>query len=107
MWTVIQKRFDGSEDFFRVWADYKEGFGDVSGEYWLGNEVIHQLTTRANYTLKIVLTDLRYVTKYAMYSSFRLADETDGCRLTIGGYSGDTADGMYLHNGRMFSTRQK
>ena len=43
-WIVIQKRFDGSVDFNRSWADYKNGFGDVNGEYWLGNEFVHQYT---------------------------------------------------------------
>lgn len=35
-WTVIQKRIDGSVDFWKVWDDYVAGFGDVDGEYWLG-----------------------------------------------------------------------
>ena len=91
MWTVIQKRSDGSIDFYRNWMDYKDGFGDVSGEYWLGNDVIHQLTSRANYTLRVVLTDWDNVTKYAIYSTFTVADEADGYRLSIGGYSGDAS----------------
>ena len=43
-WIVIQKRFDGSVDFYRNWSDYKNGFGDVYGEFWLGNEFVHQYT---------------------------------------------------------------
>ena len=53
-WTVIQKRFDGSVNFYRGWDSYKKGFGKSSGEYWLGNDVIHALTDRGNHRLKLI-----------------------------------------------------
>ena len=107
IWTVIQKRFDGSVHFFRSWEEYKKGFGDVSGEYWLGNDVIHSLTSQSSYSLKIVLTDWDNVTRYALYDTFAIGSEAEDYRLSIGGYSGNAGDAMWYHNGNRFSTSDR
>ncbi|CAH1226529.1 ANGPT2 [Branchiostoma lanceolatum] len=71
-WTVIQRRQDGSVPFNRTWEEYKQGFGDKNGEYWLGNENIHLLTQQKNYKLRIDMSDWQGHSRYAEYSTFRL-----------------------------------
>ncbi|XP_033761629.1 SCO-spondin-like [Pecten maximus] len=45
-WTVLQHRFpNGSLSFNRNWTDYANGFGDLHGDFWLGLEYIHVLTS--------------------------------------------------------------
>ncbi|XP_078576495.1 uncharacterized protein LOC144862100 [Branchiostoma floridae x Branchiostoma japonicum] len=104
-WTVIQRRQDGSVPFNRTWEEYKLGFGNKNGEYWLGNDNIHFLTMRKNYTLRIVLEDWSGARSFAEYSTFRLSGEADGYRLHISGYSGTARDSMaFYNNGARFST---
>lgn len=43
-WTTIQRRKSGLVSFYRDWKQYKEGFGSVRGDFWLGNENIHRLS---------------------------------------------------------------
>jgi hypothetical protein len=33
---VLQRRQNGSVDFYRDWNNYTQGFGDVNGEFWIG-----------------------------------------------------------------------
>ncbi|BFZ03927.1 hypothetical protein BsWGS_06967 [Bradybaena similaris] len=46
-WIVIQRRTKGDVDFYRGWADYKNGFGTPDTDYWIGLDVIHNLTSQS------------------------------------------------------------
>ena len=75
-WIVMQRRFDGSVNFSRTWLEYKDGFGDVSGEHWLGNEIVHELTREGDWTLRVQLWDWEgYTTSLPDYSDFKLENE--------------------------------
>ncbi|XP_078659335.1 scavenger receptor cysteine-rich domain superfamily protein-like [Branchiostoma floridae x Branchiostoma belcheri] len=103
-WTVIQRRQDGSVLFNRTWEEYKQGFGNKNGEYWLGNENIHLLTKRRNYKLRIDMEDFSGDSRYAEYSSFGLSSEASGYKLRISGYTGNAGDSLRNSDGHKFST---
>ena len=77
---VIQRRGDYGEpreNFNRNWTDYKHGFGDYDREFWLGNELIHQLTKSGDMKLRVELeAHVRGMrgekTAWAEYDTFRL-----------------------------------
>lgn len=42
-WTVILNRVGDDTSFFRGWADYKLGFGNINKSFWMGLERIHEV----------------------------------------------------------------
>ncbi|XP_022101895.1 techylectin-5A-like isoform X2 [Acanthaster planci] len=106
-WTVFQRRKDGSVDFYRDFDSYRQGFGDVDGEFWLGNDNLHRLTSQDDYILRVDLTDFQGNSVYAVYSSFRVADLSDNYRLTLGQYSGTAGDSLTRHSNKPFTTKDR
>ncbi|XP_005991837.1 angiopoietin-related protein 2 [Latimeria chalumnae] len=103
-WTVIQRRQDGSVNFFRNWEHYKQGFGNIDGEYWLGLENIYWLTNQADYQLLIQMEDWYGRQVFAEYDSFRIEPESDYYRLHIGHYQGNAGDSLSWHDNKQFTT---
>ena len=92
-WIVFQRRFDGSVDFNRNWTDYKNGFGDAKGEYWLGFENIHKLTHERSMEVKLEAYSFQDEKNHAVYKNFWIEDEANYYRLHAGvfvrGHDGD------------------
>ncbi|WAR30621.1 SCA-like protein, partial [Mya arenaria] len=103
-WTVIQQRFNGSVNFKRNWTNYSRGFGSIEGEHWLGNYLIHLLTSNRNYSLEIVMVDFYDVTWLVNYDHFSLSEPNEEYSLEVSGYHGNATDGMGYSTNMAFST---
>jgi len=106
-WTVFQKRLDGSVDFHRGWHDYKLGFGNLNGEFWLGLDKIHRMTNSDRYKLRVDIEDTTGNTAYAEYNMFAVSSERSKYQLGIGTYSGTAGDSLSYHRGHPFSTKDQ
>ncbi|XP_067867292.1 angiopoietin-2-like isoform X2 [Heterodontus francisci] len=105
-WTVFQHREDGNVEFHRDWKEYKLGFGDPSGEYWLGNEFVHLLTSQSPHVLRIQLKDWNGNEAFAFFDHFFLGSEEQKYQLHIKGYSGTAGRTSSLSpSGTNFSTK--
>ena len=112
---VFLRRQDGSVDFQRSWSDYKAGFGDLDGEFWLGLNLIHLLTSSTPHGLSVNITTWSGASFWSFYSNFTVGPETENYRLHVGGYDvmSTAGDGLtfsgggrrYLHDGMEFSTK--
>ncbi|XP_058824286.1 fibrinogen-like protein A [Topomyia yanbarensis] len=104
-WTVIQNRFDGSVNFYRPWSDYKNGFGHLDREFWLGLDRITRLTNAKTHELHVVMTRAKR-TYVAKYTKFAIGSETESYHISVlGRYSGPAkGDALEYHKNRKFST---
>ena len=107
-WTVFQRRIDGSVDFFRDWEHYKQGFGNLQYEFWLGNENIFTLTLQGLYPrgneLKIDMMNAAKIKKSVKYADFFIANAATMYTLHVNGYNGTLVDALKPQNRHNFST---
>ncbi|CAG2239205.1 Angiopoietin-4 [Mytilus edulis] len=88
-WTVIQRRVDGVVSFYRTWADYKTGFGNLADNFWLGNDYIHTIVNSRSYMIRFDLEDWYGNVGYAEYETFRIGDDSSNYTLTLDDYDGN------------------
>uniref|UniRef100_H2YMB6 Tenascin-R n=1 Tax=Ciona savignyi TaxID=51511 RepID=H2YMB6_CIOSA len=104
-WIVFQRRRDGSVSFDRSWEDYTTGFGNLTSEFWIGLQTLHELTTAmdAPQSLRI---DLHHGDdkSYAAYHNFSISNSDDRFVLSASNYSGTAGDSLSYHYGMKFTT---
>ncbi|XP_048751642.2 ficolin-2-like [Ostrea edulis] len=107
-WTIFQRRMDGSEDFYRTWAEYKDGFGNLTSEFWLGNDKLHYLLSQGSYELRMDMSDFNNQTRYVKYSNISIGNEASQYVISISGYSGNVGDCFTSGiNNMKFSTKDQ
>ena len=75
-WMAFQRRFDGSVDFHtKLWDDYKNGFGTGEGEYWLGNDMLHKITSSGSYDLYVIAKSFDGQIQVKRFKGFTIGSE--------------------------------
>lgn len=60
-----------------------QGFGDVLGEHWLGNEALHLLTSQGQYSLRVELKDWEGNSAHSHYDRLTLSNERQQYRYQL------------------------
>ncbi|GIY73812.1 techylectin-5A [Caerostris extrusa] len=83
-WTVIQRRgnYPNPQRFDLAWDHYKTGFGDITKDFWLGNENIYALSNQGPCEIRFDLEDAKRSRRY----------------------SGNAGNSMRFHDGKQFAT---
>lgn len=68
---------------FFVCLCFSQGFGDVQGEHWLGNEVLYLLSSQGQYSLRVELRDWEGNSAYSQYDRFTLTSERQHYRFGL------------------------
>uniref|UniRef100_A0ABM5ELV0 Angiopoietin-related protein 4 isoform X2 n=1 Tax=Pogona vitticeps TaxID=103695 RepID=A0ABM5ELV0_9SAUR len=106
-WTVIQKRQDGSVDFDQLWEAYKTGFGNMSGDFWLGLEKTHQIMRDGRFHLLIELQDWEGNAQTVQFLFSLGGEETAYTLSLLGPILGELENAMGDFPQLPFSTRDR
>merc|ERR1712096_572911 len=106
-WIVIHRHKTATPNFNKDWVSYKNGFGNLTGNYWIGLENMHLLTKNKDMVWRIDLKDSENRLYFAKYNVFHIGDEKSGYTLNFGEYTGTAGDSLgfsNIHQGQKFST---
>ncbi|KFB48400.1 AGAP012651-PA-like protein [Anopheles sinensis] len=104
-WTMMQRRSSASTNFTRSFAEYRDGFGHPSGDFWLGLNRLHLITQATQVELAIIMEAYDGTSATVRYTNFRIADLANNFRLTtLSGHTGSVGNSMSTSVGMTFST---
>ena len=106
-WIVIQRnRINSQLSFNKNWREYEEGFGDLNKDFWAGLELMHSLTQRGQWEMRVDYQKNDKTWSYLHYNQFSVGNASEEYPLTIGRFTGVGTDWFASHplNGMKFST---
>ena len=70
-WIVIQRNRRNSQlSFDKNWKEFEEGFGDLNKDFWAGLELMHTLTQRGQWEMRVDYQKDDYTWSYLHYEQF-------------------------------------
>jgi len=107
-WTVFQNRYEGQIEFHKKdMKEYRQGFGNLAREFWLGLDKLNSLTAKSDQVqqLRIELTDFTDKTALASYRQFAVEDRFNKYRVSLlDGFDGSAGDSFIFSQGQQFRT---
>ena len=108
-WIVIQRnRINSQLNFDKNWREYEEGFGDLNKDFWAGLKLMHTLTQRGQWEMRVDYQKNDKTRCYLHYNNFSVGSASEEYPLTVGGFTGVGTDHFnyesYQHNGMKFTT---
>ena len=108
-WIVTQRnRKNNQLSFNKNWREYEKGFGDLNKNFWAGLELMHTLTQRGQWEMRVDYQKNDKTWSYLHYNQFSVGSASEEYPLTVGGFTGVGTDWFndrsYPHNGMKFST---
>ena len=90
--------------FKKNWREYEEGFGDLNKDFWGGLKLMHTLTQRGQWEMRVDYQHNDKTWSYLHYNQFSVGSASEEYRLTVGGFTGVGRDMFAYHNRWRFST---
>lgn len=92
----------------RTWNEYKTGFGDINGNYWIGLNEMQKMTFRNKMVLRIELWNTKTDHQFIEYDSFLVYSEENDFKVEVGKSDRATlVDWFAHHSGNIFGTKDR
>ena len=106
-WIIIQRNRKNSQlNFDKNWREYEEGFGDLNKDFWAGLKLMHTLTEKGQWEMRVDYQKNDKTWSFLHYNQFSVGSASEEYPLTVGNFTGVGTD-WFAHrslNGMKFST---